>query len=188
MEYNETRDYKGYTITITQDTWSESPTTWGTFSISIFDSGFRGDLNTGKSRDEYYDDNDNLTIGMRSKLRAGTAFAISVAHYGNSDGGFYTIIDNASEADGFIEFEPDYIKGVSYDDRRKYAQQDVSIYQQWCNGEVYSYVITDEHGDTIDSLCGCYGNDVWDEAQSFIDSYTPSRDSVYAAKARALHV
>ena len=90
----ETINYKNYRIELSYDTYSDSPNEWGNSTVAIFDSGYRGELNN-TTRDEFYDDNDNLLIGVRSQLRAGTAYAVGVRHYSSSDGGFYTLLDDA---------------------------------------------------------------------------------------------
>lgn len=150
-------DTTKYVVKLHNDFDSESPCDWGNFDVKIFNSGFRGDLDNAE-REDFYDENDNLTIGMRSKLRAGTAFPVGVRHYSGTDGGYYSVTD-IDNADGFILFDKAYVKGESYERRKGYAEGDLETYQQWCNGEVYWCEITTADGREIDTCGGIYGTE-----------------------------
>ena len=185
----ETINYKNYQIELSYDTYSDNPNEWGNSTVAIFDSGYRGELNN-TTRDEFYDDNDNLLIGVRSQLRAGTAYAVGVRHYSSSDGGFYTLLDDATEADGFITLAPEYVKGVSKADRLEYARGDLKTYQEWANGNVYAVYIYDRAGELVDGCGGLYGDydDLVNDAKATIDRLPLIHDAAYAKKAGALHV
>ena len=40
---------------------------------------------------------------------------------------------------------------------RRYAEAEIEEFQNWANGEVYGYIITDNDGETLDSCWGFYG-------------------------------
>lgn len=81
------------------------------------------------------------------------------------------------------------IAGVVFGETYDAIVNQFATYKQYAEGDIYTYVIEDSHGDTIDALSGIYGDDAaLEEAESFIDSYKPPRGSVYAVKAGALHV
>ena len=62
-------------------------------------------------------------------------------------------------------------------------------WKQYIEGDIWSYEITDQYDEHIDSLSGIYGYDeAINEAKSFIDEYQPPRDSTRAVNARRLHV
>lgn len=147
-------DTTKYVVRASYDTPYDCPNDWGCFEVKIF--GCR-DLNNCK-REDFYDDNDNLAIGMRSKLRAGTAWPVAVRHYSGTDGGYYSVADKEDDCDGFIIFTPDYVKGVSLEERKRYAKQDLETYQEWANGEIYYVEITTEDGREVDSCGGIYGD------------------------------
>jgi len=51
------------------------------------------------------------------------------------------------------------------------AEACCEIYTQWCNGEIYYYIIEDEDGENVDSLGGLYGLEyAIDEARSAAQS------------------
>ena len=130
-----------------------------------------------------------LLIGVRSQLRAGTAYPVGVRHYSSSDGGFYTLLDDATEADGFITLAPEYVKGVSKADRLEYARGDLATYQQWANGETYAVYIYDRDGETVDGCGGLYGDydDLVNDAKGTIDRLPLIHDAAYAKAAGAYH-
>jgi hypothetical protein len=164
-------DSNKYKVLIHQDDYSECPNEWGCFEVKIFNSGYHGDLNNCKMN-EFYDENDNLNIGMRSRIKHGTAFPVGVRHYSNTDGGFYSLAD-IEDADGFILFDKEYIKGESFERRREYAKGDLNTYQEWANGEVYIVSIEDMRGEVIDSLGGLYGTE---GIKQFIEETIPGAE------------
>jgi hypothetical protein len=154
-------DTKKYRVEIKPDWDMEGPDTWGNYKIIIL-----------KDRDHHaheaypdgiFTENENLTPAAKSKLRAGTMFTITYQSYSSADGGHYTLdgaIDGTrDDIDGFIVFEPEYIKGTSYEERKEYARQDLEQYTEWAQGNVYSYYIEDEAGEFIDSCSGFIGNE-----------------------------
>lgn len=186
MDTITTEQYGQYTIHTHYADYAEDPTEWGNFALHIFNSGFRGDLNRGDDRERFYTDNDKLRPEVAAKIRAGKLWPVGVRHYSGSDGGFYTLwdTDEALEADGFIELYDGYVKGVSLEDRRKYAESDLQIYQQWANGEVFGYTVEDKHGELIDSGTGYYSEaDAIADAKADADAYKPPRATAKFASA-----
>ena len=152
-------DTNKYNITITNDDYLESPTTWGNYEIVQFCD--RNKIDYG-NKDDYFTDNGKLLPSVSSKLRAGKMFSISYFSYSSCDGGYYrldgAITGNDETIDGFIIFDDGYIKNTSYDERKKYAISDLLEYTQWANGEVYSVTIEDSNGGYIDSCAGFIGD------------------------------
>lgn len=62
-----------------------------------------------------------------------------------SNNGFY-IITEASQKE----------VGVEKKDFEKVIDEEIKIYNKWCNGEVYRFTLYDEAGDFQDSCCGFY--------------------------------
>lgn len=151
VKYIDTTKYK---VTVHDDSDNESPNEWGCFEVKIFGCN---DLNNAK-REDFYDDNDNISIGLRTRLRFGTAFPVQVKHYSNADGGYYTVTD-LEDADGFILFDTDYVRGESFERRREYAKGDLETYGQWCNGDIYYVTIETDYGKEIDAVGGLYGTE-----------------------------
>lgn len=178
----------GYTLTVTYEQWADDPTNWGNFTLHIWDGRFDRGLERGESKEYFQTDNEKWTPGTLSKLRAGVLWPVEVRSYSNADGGFYSLT-TLENADGFIEFSPDYIKGTSKKEREKYAAGDLELYEQWANGEVYAAWITDdETGETVDGSGDCYGLDeTIADGQATLERLTPKRDSARAKKASEVH-
>jgi len=194
MEILHTEKRNGFDIEITYDEYSDSPAEWGNFTLVQFRD--RDLVNFG-DLDEYLTENGKLRPEWRAKLKSGKAFAFDYSRYSNTDGGFYryprsdvaTGEIDTSDLNGLIMFEDEYVKGVSYEDRKAYAESDLKTYTQWANGEVYSVNIS-EDGETID---GCGGNigdldDIIADAQATVDRLTPARDATRAPRASSLHL
>jgi len=56
---------------------------------------------------------------------------------------------------------------AQYAKAQKLIETEVSVYGQWVNGECYGFVITDEHGYTVDSCGGFIGMDSVIEAAKY---------------------
>jgi len=166
-------DTTPYVAHVHYDQGTESPAEWGNFDIKVF--GCR-DINNA-SRDDFYDDNDNLQINMVSRLRFGTAFPITIRNYSSAGDYFYDLADSADGCDGFITFTPEYVKGESYDRRREYAIGDLATYQQWANGDVYYVEIKTKEGQEIDSCGGIYGDE---GIKAYIEETVPGAQNVEA--------
>lgn len=189
MDYLHEETKNGYTLTVDMEQFADDPQNWGNYSISIFNSGFRGELNTGKLEGDFYTDSGKLQPWIQAKLRHGTAFAIRVRHYASADGGFYSL-GSEEDADGFIEFAPGYIKGIDQNTRREYAKGDLQTWQEYCNGEVYNAsIVEDATGEYIDGSGNCYGLDeTIADGQATLERLAPKHEAAAAKSAGAMHL
>lgn len=156
---------KGYTLTVEYDQFADDPTNWGNFTIVQFRDN---DFTNYADIDEYLTEGGKLKPEYRAKLKSGKAFAFDYARYSNADGGFYRNPTSAvpygeidsRDLNGLIIFDDAYVKGIGYEERKRYAEQDLNTYTQYANGEVYSASITDDQtGEWIDGSGDCYGLD-----------------------------
>lgn len=158
-------DTTKYIVRVEYDEWSDSPAEWGTFTIVQFRDS---DFSTYEELDssEYVTESGKLKPSVIAKLKAGKMFTISYQRYSSADGGQYRLdgsipsgVVDSRDVNGFIIFDDSYVKGVSYDERKRYAQQDLNIYTQWANGEVYYATVETESGLEVDSCGGLIGDD-----------------------------
>jgi hypothetical protein len=185
--YSDHETYKGYDIEIVQDQDSESPADWGNYTLAMAPSLHL--INGDKEWSDYVDDDGMPTDETMTKLESGKVWPISYSSHGPQC--LYQLAYDSSDADGFIEFEDDYIKGVSKDARKKYAEQALETYSQWANGETYGYHLTSPYKDDFDddSCYGFYGYDsVVQSAHEAID-YDIAHDtpSMHSVKASEVH-
>lgn len=155
VKYVDTTKYK---VTISSDVFADNPCDWGNYTIVQFKDN---DFNSYRSIDEYCNENGKLLPSVQAKIRAGKIFTFTYNRYSSCDGGYYRYPSNETDVDnidGFIIFDDAYIKGISYEERKRYAKQDLDTYTQWVNGEVYSILVEDEHGKYIDSCSGYIGD------------------------------
>lgn len=127
--------------------------------------------------DEYCTENGKLLPSVQSKLRAGKMFTIDYRRYSSADGGKYYLDGSiptgevdSQDVNGFIIFNDEYIRGVSFEERKKYAREDLELYTQWANGEVYHVNIETANGDFVDSCGGFIGDD---SVQGYIHEVIP---------------
>lgn len=156
VKYIDTTKYK---VVISDDTWCDNnPTNWGNYTIVQFKDR---DFNSYASIDDYCTENGKLLPSIQAKIKAGKIFTFDYSRYSNCDGGYYRYPSNETDIDnidGFIIFEDGYIKGTSYEERKKYATQDLEEYTQYCNGEVYNVSIETVSGIEVDE-CNCFIGD-----------------------------
>lgn len=151
-------DTATYSVRVCVDDDLDSPATWGNYTIVQFKDR---DFNTYQSIDDYCTESGKLLPSVQAKIRAGKIFTFDYNRYSSCDGGYYRYPSNETDADridGFIIFEDEYIKGTSYEERKRYATGDLAEYTQWANGEVYGVIITDATGEDIDSCWGFIGD------------------------------
>ena len=143
VKYIDTTKYK---VRISEEEYPvDGPHEWGNFTIVQFKDR---DWNSYTDIEEYCTENGKLLPSVQSKIRAGKIFSFTYNRYSSCDGGYYRYPSNETNPeniDGFIIFEPEYIKGTTYEDRKRYAKQDLETYTQWANGEVYNVSIETEN-------------------------------------------
>lgn len=166
-----TEDYKGFTITIQYDQDAESPADWGNYIMH-------------QERNDFVDpDTDELTTEAKRLIKQGILWPYDRYEHGNS---VYRLTDDTENNSGWIEFTPGYVKAVSFENRRNYADGDLDTYTQWANGEVYGYVI-ERDGVDLESLWGIYDSDnAMEEAKAVCDDLAVNL-AKYAKNANQLH-
>jgi hypothetical protein len=150
----------------------ENPCEWNDWEVLSFSrrhSNFVHPDDIGISLNRY-GETECSDIGLRRKLDCGTAFALGYYEHGlcswflkgEGSPGTNCPWDGVSLA-GILKWNGKPGKcGKTHQDRVNYARSFIETYTQYCNGEVYSVVIYDEHNDVVDSLGGIFG---WDEAE-----------------------
>ena len=148
----------------------EDPTSWD-------DLGWK--VHSFSSRHRSYTNPDTLfpdgrpSIGLRSKLAAGTAFVLDYSEHGSCawvlhNRGYRDPFDSVSGA-GLLVWEGkpcDLAK--TKEERAKAAAQFLETYTCWCNGDAYGFSVDEEitlpcgHAELRDgdSCGGFYGNEV----------------------------
>lgn len=101
-------------------------------------------------------------IGIRSKMRAGLAFALDCYEHG---GRAYSLHGegmrcqwDTSRFAGILLWNhpPKELGAKTYEAREASARAALQVYNQWANGEVYYFSVEDMEGECVDSCCGFY--------------------------------
>ena len=84
---------------------------------------------------------------------SGVAYSIGPKHgFDFSNNGFYVITEKTQKE-----------IGAKKKDFKKIVEGELNCYNQWCNGEVYSFILYDKNGEIEDSCCSFYDiNDIKD--------------------------
>lgn len=108
-------------------------------------------------RDQFVDDYGNLTIGIRAKLRAGTAFTL---HRWRDEWAINGHDSDVQGEPGLLVWEhPVKDMGAkSYADRMKDAGSCLNEYNAWATGDVWGYILEDANHANEDSCWGYYGD------------------------------
>lgn len=167
VKYIDTTKYK---VTVSyDDIWQDFSDYTDLYRIVQFRDN---DFTNYESLEDYCTESGKLLPSVQAKLRAGKMFTIDYRRYSNADGGFYRLDGgiptgevDTQDVNGFIIFEDEYIKGISYNERKEYASQDLQKYTEWCNGETYYINIKTDTGLEVDSCGGFVGSD---EVDSYI--------------------
>lgn len=181
---NET--YEGYKIKVVQDDQSEAPNDWGSYTLAMAPSLRLAD--GGAKWSDYVDEDGMATAETVEKIKAGSVWPLSYSSHGPQCS--YDLAYDSTDADGYLVFSADYIDGTSYEERKRYAREDIKTYSQWANGETYGYRLTNPYGDDDFDNSSCYGyyglDEVLQAAHEAIDgdlSYDmPSRHAIWASE------
>jgi len=77
---------------------------------------------------------------------SGVSYSLGTKHnFDYSNNGFYIVTEKTAKE-----------LGTAKKDFKKVIQQELKIFNQYCNGEVYSFVLHDKSGEFEDSCCGFY--------------------------------
>ena len=111
--------------------------------------------------DAYFVDNGDGTviakdILLRKRLDVGLAFLLSYSSHGVP---CHWDINTGDKPDGIIvwTYGPSAIVAKTWDDRKKDAEVHLEMYNNWCNGYVYEFVIQNGEGGNLDQGAGFYG-------------------------------
>jgi hypothetical protein len=176
----------GYTVDIEQDTDPEGSREWDNLgTMACWHNSYKlGDEQPSEDAAEYirglvcdsiddtgidYDDDDaddqyDALIRKQFDKDYYTLPLILYDHSGismsTSRGWPYNCPWDAGQV-GFIYVSKEKLKAEGLADRDPYAilKQEVTTYDQYLSGDVYSYTITDPDDGTVDGCCGFYGSD-----------------------------
>ena len=169
--------YKKLIVELWNDSDAECPSEWGGWKLYSFS---RKHINF-KHPDEFFPPN----IGLRRKLKTGTAFILSYFEHGNS----FWMLKNSPEWDscpdkqwdgtavaGMLIYEYNVKElNKTYEARKANAVAFVESYTNWANGNIFGYSIETPDGEDIAS-CGGYLNS--DVMFSDIHFYTKDAEEV----------
>lgn len=174
-----TETLNGYTLTIDYEQFADDPTNWGNFTV--------------KHWRDYDDGTGELTIDA-SKFADGRAHWVDKYEHG---GASYTLHGrgtndrwDTSRKWGIIEFTDEYATNAdTLEGRREMARQDLKLYTEWANGEVYRADITeDATGEYIDGVGDCYDlESTIEQGRSELARLAPTPSAAAAPSASSLH-
>lgn len=140
----------------------------GAWRVHTFsDKGFF-DLTSDCNREVFFplnkgQDGHIAAVGVRSRLKAGTAFIISVEEHSDIIYSIAAKQDDFGHCDGIMVWEGDRRDlPTAYHEREQKAEWFLEHYTEWANGWCYDYEIQDENGKQIygeanfigfDSMC-----------------------------------
>jgi len=175
----------GYTATVHADDQMENPSDedgWTVYSFNRRHASFKDPDELGIGPPDK-DGNPTITDpGLRSKLRAGTAFFLSYYEHtlclwmimdGRHPAGVEFTWDGCRIA-GLVRWEQELenLGPKTYSDRMKDAEGFIENYTHWCNGWVYFVNLTDPEGNDIENSGPCYGVDKAEKvAEEMLDEH-----------------
>ena len=146
------REYTNLGYFITQDSKHYSPDEHGEIQAIIKDTG-----NEAQNQKEHMDlikaeienqlDETVLKIYPITKYEhSGVKYSLGTAHgFDNSNNGFYIITEKSQKETGVLK-----------KDFENCIQNELELYNNWVNGEVYCFILYDEQGEIEDSCGGFY--------------------------------
>ena len=160
-------------LTIDYDQGCECPTEYGAWDMHSFSSRHCN----FKNPDELFPAN----IGLRRKLKCGTAFILSYFEHGYcmwslSGEGPQCRWDTAQFAGILIYKDPVKYLPKGWHKRAEMARSFLEEYTKWCNGEIYCYSIEDDD-EVVDSCGGFIG------AEWFIENLKDEHPELFAEDA-----
>ena len=164
-EYEDDTDVEPtITVTIEQDLFAESPDdcmddlrihSFNPRHIKYKDPNL---FFTHRSYHGYDVAREGPSIGFRRKLECGTAVILSCYEHGGvmwslSGEGMQCMFDTSNAAGIMIwEGKPKDI-GDNYEERMKFFRSVLKEYNDWCNGDMYMFLIEDSTGEIVDDGC-----------------------------------
>lgn len=188
-------EYKGYTIEINQDEDVESPRDWDNLGKMVCNHG-RYDL-ANEVKFDFDSCNSWQEVGEELKKAYAVVLPIFMYDHGSVSLSVtpYSCRWDSGQV-GFVvcsteDIKKEYsVKRISKKIIKKVESiliNEVEIYSQYINGEVYRYSIDDENGETIDSCSGFYGyyfenNGLLESAKRAIDYHIEDIKKSHAKK------
>jgi hypothetical protein len=167
-------EYKKYTISIVQDSDSESPREWDNLgTMYCFHKRYNlGDKHNLSLEDAMNIEQSDQYITLPIYMYEHSGYTIATTPFScRFDSGKLGIITVSLD-----KVRKEYsIKRISKQLRSlivSYLNNEVKTYDQYLTGDVYGYEITDKHGCAIDSCYGFYGTEsAIIEAKNMVDYY-----------------
>lgn len=112
---------------------------------------------------------DPMDVGLRNKLKAGTAFVLGYFEHGRCIWHISGDIPMGTQGDyrwdgcnvaGLLlwEHDPKEMGAKTKEARQKDAEAFLEEYNAWCNGDIYGYVVEGRDGEVLDSCWGFIGD------------------------------
>lgn len=159
-------EHHGLTVKILPDEHqhespSENDLSWKPYSFSRRHGNFKDPADLGFANP--------MDVGLRNKLRAGTAFVLGYFEHGRGMWHISGDIPMGTQGDyrwdgcnvaGLLVFEhdPNEMGAKTKEERKKDAEAFLEEYNAWCNGDIYGYVVEDRDGEELDSCWGFIGD------------------------------
>lgn len=180
----ETIEYKGYTIEIDHCDYADDPRNWDNLSTFVFSARSYSlaneldidysDFNSMDEAEAYIRKNFNIleVLPVSAYIHGGISLSIGSPTC-RWDSGYigFIVIEKQNVRESFN------IKRITqkHKDRAiEIAKAELETYNQYLEGQVYSYIVYDDKGENIDSCGGYYGYDheesgLLDEAKGIVD-------------------
>ena len=179
----DTITYDNHKISINQSDFDESPLDWATASErgATFVLSHRH-YNLPNELDVDFEDYSNWHDLAREEAPEGQPVHKFVHWY--EHGNIAVYLSDTPNVGGWDRG----CAGVVYGENEEVLEGVFNTWKQYIEGDVWEYMITNEHDEFVDRLSGIYGYDyAVEEAKSFIDSYERPRNSIYALKSCQVH-
>lgn len=168
----ETFQENGFTVTIDidQDSGSDSPRDWENATVFVLSHPKYNWPDESPLNLDNYNGWDEVTKALiededaaavwpvYAYIHSGTAFRLgaSVTYGDQWDSGIAGLIYVTHKT---LDFEWTGTEKEKLQKAKECAESELEVYAQWCNGQVYGYVIRDFDGEEVDSCWGLYGVD-----------------------------
>jgi hypothetical protein len=84
-----------------------------------------------------------------------------VVEFQSNAGTCYAVVERSQLKKEFLDYGYSMRKALYY--ARKNAQAEIETWIDYCNGDVYGYIVKDNDGEVLDSVWGFYGEEYCEE-------------------------
>lgn len=185
MNIKETYEKNGYNITVFYDECPESPRTWdvlGKFycnnrnytcdKLDMYDLAELLEVDIFalniKQICERADRKGYLCYPISCYIHGGIALHFNSTDYDRFDGGIFGFY-LSEKKDICNRFSKKIVSKSLRKEVEGYIENEIKAYEDYCNGNVYGYNITNKFGEEIDSCYGFYGDLGIEDMKSQID-------------------